>query len=145
MKFVGLRPFDDEKRHWVAVNHSIAVEHLKKKKTLQPRQKVELERQSSITARESAAVREVTGLSIRTTGPGSPVTTPTPREETDFGGPRPSVGDGGQEFDARATWKRGLRKSELKPDLWKVAYNSISSIKNQVTLPVRKHAIFDLE
>ena len=135
MKFVGLRPFDDEKRHWVAVNHSIAVQHLKEKKPLKPRQKQELERQSSITARESAAVREVTGLSIRTTGVGSPVTTPSPREETDFGGaPYPSFSDAGQEFDARAAWKRSLRKSELKPDLWKVAYNSI---KNQmVTLPV---------
>lgn len=117
----------------MAVNHSIAVQHLKDKKTLQPRQKRELERQSSITPRESAAVRALTGLSIRTTGPTTPLTTPSPREEVDFGVGRPSVGEGGEEFDARTAWKRGIQKAELKPDLWKMAYNSI---KNQVTLPV---------
>ena len=133
LKFVGLRPFDDENRHWVAVNHSIAVQQLKDNKTLQPRQKAKLERESSITARESAAVRALTGYSIRTTHPSigglrSPVTTPSPVEEVDFGLAEPS-----HEFDARAAWKR-VRNTELKPDLWKLAYNSL---KTQVTLPVR--------
>ena len=138
LKFVGLRPYDDENRHWVAVNHSIAVQHLKDKKPLRTKQKAELVRQSSITAKESAAVRALTGYNVRAAGPPtatSPLTTPSPREEPDFG--MVGVAEAEREFDARAAWKRGVRKTELKPDLWKVAYNSI---KTQVTMPVSEHS-----
>ena len=129
---MGLRPYDDENRHWVAVNHSIAVQHLKKKKTLPPKQKAELVRQSSITPKDSAVVRVLTGYNVRPAVPSSsPMTTPPPREETDFG--LGGVVEADREFDARAAWKRSLIKTELKPDLWKVAYNSI---KSQVTMPV---------
>ena len=137
LKFVGLRPYDDENRHWVALNTSIALQQLKDKKELQPRQRAELERQTSITPQEAAAIKAIAGHSIRTpvTGPTSPwITTPSPREQVDFGGvarQRSGVEPG---FDARATWKRGLKKTELKPDLWKVAYNSIkSSVTEQVS------------
>lgn len=132
LKFVGLRPYDDENRHWVAVNHSIAVQHLKDKKTLPPRHKAELVRQSSITAKESAAVRALTGYSVRAAVPySSLVPSPTPQDETDFG--LEDVVETEREFDARAAWKRSVIKTELKPDLWKVAYNSI---KSQMTMPV---------
>ena len=118
----------------MAVNSSIAAQHLKDKKALQPRQKTELERQTSITAKEVAAVRAVTGHSIQAPAPTSPMTTPSPRVETDFGVVRRQVSEPAQQtFDARAAWRRGVGKTELKPDLWKVAYNSI---RNQITTPV---------
>ena len=143
LKFVGLRPFDDEKRHWVALNTSIALQQLKDNQELHPRQEEELKRQTSITPKEAAVIKAISGHSIRTPlGPTSPaLTTPSPRittppilEETDGGGVVRQRSVVEPDFDARAAWRRAatLRKTELKPDLWKVAYNSI---KSSVTAP----------
>ena len=143
LKFVGLRPFDDEKRHWVALNTSIALQQLKDKKELHPRQEEELKRQTSITPKEAAVIKAISGHSIQTPHvPISPaVTTPSPRvttppavEETDAGGVARQRSEVEPDFDARAAWRRAatLRKTELKPDLWKVAYKSI---KDSVTAP----------
>lgn len=146
LKFVGIRPFDDEKRHWVALNTSIAVKQLEKNNELQPRQEKELKRQTSITPKEAAAIKAITGHTIQTPatplGPTSPqmttpsprVTTPTALEETDAGGMVRQRSEVEPDFDPRATWRRvaTLRKTELKPDLWKIAYNGI---KSSVTAP----------
>ena len=143
LKFVGLRPFDDEKRHWVALNTSIALQQLKDDKELHPRQKEELKRQTSITPKEAAAIKAISGHSIQTPhAPTSPaVTTPSPRvttpptvEETDAGGVARQRSEVEPDFNAREAWRRAatLRKTELKPDLWKVAYKSI---KDSVTAP----------
>jgi hypothetical protein len=136
----------------VALNTSIALQQLKGNKELHPRQERELKRQTSITAKEAAAIKAISGHSIQTPhGPTSPgVTTPSPRvttptalEETDAGGvarQRSGVESG---FDARAAWGRAatLRKTELKPDLWKVAYKSI---KDSVTAPRDQVGLMDV-
>ena len=143
LKFVGLRPFDDEKRHWVALNTSITLQQLKDNKKLHPRQEEELKRQTSITPKEAAAIKAISGHSIQTPHvPVSPaVTTPSPRvttppavEETDAGGVARQRSEVEPDFNAREAWRRAatLRKTELKPDLWKVAYKSI---KDSVTAP----------
>ena len=127
----------------MALNTSIALQQLKEKKELQPKQEIELKRQTSITPKEAAAIKAISGHSIQTPlGPTSPqLTTPSPRmptptalEETDAGGVVRQRSGVEPDFDARAAWRRAatLRKTELKPDLWKVAYKSI---KSSVTAP----------
>ena len=125
----------------MALNTSIALQQLKEKKELQPKQEEELKRQTSITPKEAAAIKAISGHSIQTPrGPASPaLTTPSPRtptalEETDAGGVVRQRSGVEPDFDAKAAWRRAatLRKTELKPDLWKVAYKSI---KSSVTTP----------
>ena len=110
LRVVGLEPTAEEKRHWEALQGMVATTNIS------PQDMPDMAIRSSLTPKDAAAIRRITGHSIHRVTPGeaSPiVTTPT--------GVRGAVYNKG-------TGRNLAIKTQLKPDLWKVAYQSIRQL-----------------
>ncbi len=119
LRVVGLEPTAEEKRHWEALQGTI-VTHKQSNTAFPmpgPMKSSLAPRKSSLTPRDAAAVRHVTGQSIHHVTPGeySPVVT------------TPTSGTRGAVFN-KGTGRNLATKTQLKPDLWKVAYQSIRQL-----------------
>lgn len=106
---LGLEPTAEERRHWEALQGTILTRK-------QANTAAAASVRSSLTPRDAAAVRHITGRSIHRVAPGdsSPsVTTPTGAREAVYN---------------KGTGRNVAIKTELKPDLWKVAYQSVRQL-----------------
>lgn len=114
LRVVGLEPTAEERRHWEALTGTIRTH----------KQTGSVNIPSSLTARDAAAVAHITGRSIhRVTSVEdgqSSMTTPT------------SVRGG---VLNKGTGRNVAIKTELKPDLWKVAYQGVRQLTVSSSIP----------
>ncbi len=119
---LGLEPTSEEKIHWEALQGTILTRNQANTAAAAAGPVY-----SSLTPRDAAAVRHITGRSIHrvTPGDGSPsVTIPAPT------GQRGSVYNKG-------TGRNIAIKTQLKPDLWKVAYQRVRQLSVSINcIPV---------